>query len=177
MPTAEIVEALNQQMTDELYSSNLYLQMCAWCEAEGLDGAAAFFRRHVSEEFMHRDKIVQYLFECDADVTIAAVPAPRKEFDSLLEVIEDAYAHEQKVTDSINNLAELALKSRDFNTFNVMQWFIAEQREEEVLFRGVLDQAKLAAFTGDSGQALFHLNAFMGKVAVRGGAHTTPNTV
>ena len=79
--------------------------------------------------------------------------------------------------DSINNLAELALKSRDFNTFNVMQWFIAEQREEEVLFRGVLDQAKLAAFTGDSGQALFHLNAFMGKVAVRGSADTTPNTV
>ncbi len=165
MPTTEIVQALNQQMTDELYSSNLYLQMCAWCQAEGLDGAAAFFRRHVAEEFAHRDRIVQYLFECDAEVTIRAVPAPRTSYDSLLEIIEVAFAHEQKVTESINTLAGLSLESRDFNTFNVMQWFIAEQREEEVLFRGVLDQAKLAAFTGDSGQALFHLNAYMGRVA------------
>lgn len=179
MPTAEIVQALNQQMTDELYSSNLYLQMAAWCEAEGLDGASAFFRRHVAEEFAHRDRIVQYLFECDAEVTIGAVPAPRGEYESLLQVIEAAYEHEQKVTESINSLAEMALTSRDFNTFNVMQWFIAEQREEEVLFRGVLDQAKLAAFTGDTGQALFHLNAYMGKVAagVAGAGPTTPNTI
>lgn len=172
MPTAEIIEALNRQMTEELYSSNLYLQMSAWCEAEGLNGAAAFFRQHVGEEFMHRDRIVQYLFECDADVTIEAIPAPRASYESLLEVIETAYAHEQKVTESINKLADLALKSLDFNTFNVMQWFIAEQREEEVLFRGVLDQARLANFTGGSGQALFHLNAYMGKLA---GTQATPS--
>ncbi len=65
----------------------------------------------------------------------------------------------------INAIAELALDSRDFNTFNFLQWFITEQREEEVLFRGVLDHAKLAAFTGDTGQAMWHLNQHLDRLA------------
>jgi len=32
----EMVEQLNQQINREFYSSNLYLQMSAWCEEKGL---------------------------------------------------------------------------------------------------------------------------------------------
>ncbi len=161
----EIVAKLNDQLDAELFASNLYLQMSAWCEREGLAGAAAFFADHVPEEIAHRDKIATYLFECDAPVRLGAIDAPRAEYTSLLEVIEAAYAHEQEVTAMIHDIAELALDTRDFNTFNFLQWFITEQREEEVLFRGVLDQAKLTAFTGDAGQALWYLNQYLERLA------------
>ena len=161
----EIISKLNAQLNAELYASNLYLQMSAWCEAEGLAGAAAFFADHVPEELGHRDKIATYMFECDAPVRLGATEAPRADYSSLLEVIEAAYAHEQEVTAMINSIAELALDSRDFNTFNFLQWFITEQREEEVLFRGVLDHARLANFTGDAGQAMWHLNQHLERLA------------
>jgi len=65
----------------------------------------------------------------------------------------------------INSLAELALSHNDFNTFNMLQYFIAEQREEEMLFRGIIDQVKLLAFKGESGGAMFHINNYMQKLA------------
>ncbi len=128
----EIIEKLNAQVNAEMFASNLYLQMAAWCESKGLAGAAEFFKKHVPEELAHRDKLIQYLFECGALVRISALEAPKAEYSSLVEVIEVAYGHEQKVTAMIKEIANLALDERDFNTFNMLQWFIAEQREEEV---------------------------------------------
>ena len=45
-----MVEKLNQQLNLEFYSSNLYLQMSAWCEEQGFAGAAEFLRKHANEE-------------------------------------------------------------------------------------------------------------------------------
>lgn len=165
MLKANIIEKLNAQVNAEMFASNLYLQMAAWCEDKGLAGAAEFFKKHVPEELAHRDKFIHYLFECGAPVRISALDAPRADYNNLVEVIEAAYAHEQKVTAMINDIANLALDERDFNTFNMLQWFIAEQREEEVLFRGILDQIALVAFKGQSGEAMFHINQHLQRLA------------
>jgi ferritin len=165
----EIIAKLNDQLNAELHASNLYLQMSAWCEDQGLAGGAAFFYNHVAEELGHRDKIARYLFECDAPVRLGATEAPRSEYATLLEIINAAYEHEQLVTGMINEIAELALDLRDFNTLNFLQWFIAEQREEEVLFRGILDHARLAAFKGDTGEAMWHLNGYLAQLASTAG--------
>lgn len=165
MLRADIIEKLNAQVNAEMFSSNLYLQMAAWCEDKGLSGAAEFFKMHVPEELAHRDKFIQYLFECGAPVTIGAIEAPRADYTNLVEVIETAYQHERKVTAMINDIANLALDHRDLNTFNMVQWFIAEQREEEVLFRGILDQIALVAFKGQSGEAMFHINQYLQRLA------------
>jgi ferritin len=160
-----IIEKLNAQVNAEMHASNVYLQMAAWCEGKGLAGAASFFKKHVPEELMHRDKFIQYLFECGAPVRISAMEAPKADYAHLVEVIETAYAHEQKVTAMINEIANLAFDERDFNTFNMLQWFIAEQREEEVLFRGILDQIALVAFKGQSGEAMYHINNYLQRLA------------
>ncbi len=41
-----MIEKLNEQINLEFYSSNLYLQMSAWCEDKGFEGAATFLRKH-----------------------------------------------------------------------------------------------------------------------------------
>jgi ferritin len=161
----EMIAKLNEQITAEMYASNLYLQMSAWCEEQGLSGAAAFFRQHVPEELMHRDKFIDYLIECDAPVTVGAVAAPPTEFKNLVDVINKAFEHELKVTALINVMVEMALDFKDFNTFNMLQYFIAEQREEEVLFRGILDQVKLVAFKGETGEAMYLINQYLQRLA------------
>ena len=56
--------------------------------------------------------------------------------------------HETKVTASINELVDLCLSRKDYTTHNFMQWYVAEQIEEEALARTIMD--KLAMIGSDS---------------------------
>jgi ferritin len=170
MLAANIVSLLNEQVTHEAHAAQLYLQMAMWCEDKGMHGAATFFRSHVSEEMGHRDKLVDYMVESDAKVTIQAIPAPQAEYDNLVEVLKAAYAHEQKVTAQIHHLAAVSLEEKDFSTFNMLQWFIAEQREEIMLFRGIVEHITLTGFTGDNGTAMVQMNRYLHHL-VAGVAH------
>jgi len=169
-----IIELLNAQITHETYAAQLYLQMAMWCEDRGMHGAATFFRAHVPEEMIHRDKLVDYMIESGAVVRIEAVPAPRAEYDDLVEVLQAAYGHEQKVTAQIHKLAEVALEEKDFSTFNMLQWFISEQREEIVLFRGIVEHIKFTGFTGENGTAMVNMNRYLHRL-VLGSAHPELN--
>lgn len=160
-----IVKLLNEQITHEAHASQLYLQMSLWCEDRGMNGAAAFFRKHVREELDHRDRIVDYMIESDAPVKLEPIPAPPHEWDNLVEVLEAAYTHEREVTAQIHTLAELAMDERDFNTFNMLQWFIAEQREEIVLFRGIVEHMEMVDFDGERGQALVNMDRYLRHIA------------
>ena len=44
------------------------------------------------------------------------------------------------ITEKINKLAHVAFSTQDYSTFNFLQWYVAEQHEEEKLFKGVLDK-------------------------------------
>lgn len=157
----QIIDQLNAQITSEANASQTYLQMSLWCEDRGLEGAAKFFRTHVSEEMTHRDRLVDYMIESDAPVRLEAIPAPPADYKDLIAVVNAAYEHEQKVTDEIHSLARLALDENDFSTFNMLQWFIAEQREEEMLFRGVLDYVRLSGFDGTGGDEMVNMNKYL----------------
>lgn len=157
----EIAQLLNEQVNAEFYASNVYLQLSAWCEAEGLEGAGLFFRGHSLEERTHMDKIFDYLCECGIAVTIGAIAAPPTQFANLMEVITAAYQHELKVSAMIKNIANQAFQVQDYTTFNFIEWFIAEQHEEEVLFGKILGKAKMLGFDGSPGQALHHMDNFL----------------
>lgn len=165
----DLIGPLNDQITSEAFASQVYLQMSLWTEARGMPGASAFFRSHVDEEMGHRNRLVDYMIECDAAVRLQQIPAPDADFDSLVSVVNAAYEHEQMVTQQIDALASLALDRRDFNTFNMLQWFIAEQREELVLFRGIVDYMALAGFTGGPGDALVNLDRYLATQVPSGG--------
>ena len=71
---------------------------------------------------------------------------------------KDVYAHEQKVTQSINQLITLANKENDHGTQTFLQWYINEQREEEAQMRTVLDRIRLI---GDGPQSLYFIDKEM----------------
>lgn len=96
-----------------------------------------------------RKKLITYLNETDSKVSIAQVEVPESNFGSLLDVFEKTYAHEQKITQSINELVDFTFQSKDYSTFNFLQWYVSEQHEEEALFRGIVDKIKLIDSNGD----------------------------
>lgn len=136
-------DALNRQITLEFESSNLYLQMSSWCMQKGLEGCAGFFREHADEERMHMQKLFDYVNETGSYAVIDSLAAPQHEFASVFEVFEITYAHEQMITKEINNLSKIAFEEGDFSTFTFLQWYVAEQHEEEQLFKSVLDKIEL----------------------------------
>ena len=161
-----MIDSLNQQINLEFYSSNLYLQMSAWCEDKGFDGCAAFLRKHATEEMEHMHRLFTYVSETGALPLIGAIEAPPAAFKDLGDIFRQTYEHEQHVTQSINKLAHTAFTTQDYSTFSFLQWYVAEQHEEEKLFKGILDKIELV---GNEGNALFFLDKDLAEMAKTGG--------
>ncbi|MEL6252411.1 MAG: ferritin [Bacteroidota bacterium] len=155
MISAKMTEALNSQIQLEGKASFLYLSMASWCDQEGLDGCAKFMHRQSAEEREHMLRIFHYLSEVDAHALTPAIEQPRHSFDSIQAMFKEVYEHEKKVTSSINGLLALAREENDYTTENFLQWYIAEQREEESLMRSILDKLKLI---GDGPLSLFYID-------------------
>ncbi len=165
MLSQTMIDQLNDQINLEFYSSNLYLQMSAWCEDKGFEGAAAFLRAHAAEEMQHMQRLFTYVSETGALPIIGTISAPRHSFDSLGEVFQETYEHEVMITEKINKLAHASFTAQDYSTFNFLQWYVAEQHEEEKLFKGILDKLDLI---GEDGKSLFLLDKDLATMAKEG---------
>ncbi|MDN3608677.1 non-heme ferritin [Vibrio ostreicida] len=162
MLSQAMVDQLNEQINLEFFSSNLYLQMSAWCEDKGFEGAAEFLRVHAVEEMEHMQRLFTYVSETGAMPILGSIDAPKHEFNSLGDVFRETYEHEQMITQKINTLAHVAFSSQDYSTFNFLQWYVAEQHEEEKLFKGILDKLELV---GEDGKALFFIDKDLAALA------------
>jgi ferritin len=152
-PTVQ--QALNDQVQKELHSAYIYLSMAAYFEAENLPGAAHWMRNQAGEEQEHAMKIFDFIQDRGGRVTLQAIDAPPATFSSPLAVFQAAYAHEQKVTQSIHDLYALAVQEADYPTQVMLQWFIDEQVEEEKNASAIMAQLQMV---GDSPAALFMID-------------------
>jgi len=143
MLKSKIEEALNAQIKVEAESSQAYLAMASWAETEGLGGAAQFLYKHSDEERMHMLKIVQYVNERGGKAIIPQLSEPKFSYDSLTDLFQTLLDHEIGVSADINNLVEICLNEKDYTTHNFMQWYVAEQIEEEALARTIMDKLKM----------------------------------
>ena len=165
MIDSTIEKALNDQIEMEALSSHFYLAMASWSENQGLNGTAAFLYRHSDEERLHMLKLVRFVNERGGRAVIPALDAPQSEFSDLPAIFSTLLDHETKVTASINDVVDLCLKRKDYTTHNFMQWYVAEQHEEEKLFKGVLDKIQMV---GDDGKALFFIDKDLAELAKTG---------
>lgn len=160
MLSKSMESALNRQVNRELYSAYLYLAMSAYFETTGMKGFAKWMRIQAKEEQTHAMKIYDYVIARGGKVTLEAIEAPKAKWASAGKVFEEVYAHEQKVTAMINNLVDLAIKEKDHATFEMLQWFVKEQVEEEEHASEIVSQI---AILGDVVGHLFWLDHQLGK--------------
>lgn len=160
MLTKTVENALNEQIKNELYSAYLYLSMSAHFEAKNLRGFAHWMRLQGQEEVSHALKIFDFVHDRGGRVTLQAIDKPPTDFQSPLDVWQQALDHERKVTAMIEQLYALAVKESDYATQNVMQWFVDEQVEEEKHASAVVEQLKMI---GDSAPALLLLDRQLGE--------------
>ncbi len=164
MLSKNLVGKLNDQINLEFFSSNLYLQMAAWCESQGLRGSAFFLAKHAGEEMEHMRKLFDYVNETGSLAVLGAIAAPATDYPSLGDLFTKVLAHEREVTARINAIVDAALQEKDFATFNFLQWFVAEQHEEENLIGEIVDKVKLV---GGDGRGLFLLDREIASIGAR----------
>jgi len=167
MLSPKLLKLLNAQINLEFFSSNIYLQMGAWAENEGLVGCSAFLTKHAGEEMGHMRRIWNYVLESGYMPVLGAIKEAPSKIKDVKALFEEVYTHEQQVTAKINALAQAAFEEKDMITFNFMQWFVAEQHEEEALARNILDRIKII---GLDGKGLYFIDQEAAKFATQGAA-------
>ncbi|MEM1484760.1 ferritin [Oscillospiraceae bacterium PP1C4] len=148
MLNQEITKLLNEQINKELYSAYLYLNMANYYSDQGLNGFENWFYVQMQEERDHAMLFRTYLLNNGEKVTLDAIAAPGKQYETFREPFVDALAHEQFVTASINNIYEAAHVNKDFRTLEFLYWFIKEQGEEEKNTEDLIKRYDL--FAGES---------------------------
>lgn len=159
MLNKKLEKALNKQINEEFYSSYLYLAMSAWFETKNLLGFANWMKMQSKEEYVHAEKIYNYVFTKGGLVTLEAIAQPRTEWKSVLDAFENTYEHEQHITKCINDLVDISVQEKDHATNAFLQWFVNEQVEEEATAQKIVDDLKMV---GDNNYGIFMLDREMG---------------
>jgi ferritin len=158
MLNKEVTKLLNEQITKELYSAYLYMDMANYYADNSLNGYEHWFIVQMQEERDHALLFRQYILNNGEVVKLAAIDAPDKTYENFRDPLVMSYEHEQIVTASINNIYEAAYLNKDFRTMQFLDWFIKEQGEEE---KNADDNIKKYDLFGSDPKGLYMLDSEM----------------
>lgn len=157
MISRKLEDAINLQITAELWSANIYLSMSFYFAKEGYEGFAAWMRKQSQEELEHAYKLADYLIIREGTAKVDKIDVVPTGWGTPLEVFEHAFEQEKRVSKRINELVQLAEDEKDYATQDFLSWFVNEQVEEEATARSIVKKIKLA---GDAG--LYFINNELG---------------
>lgn len=135
---SNVTDIIRAQVNNELGAAYTYLGMAAYFDSQDLAGFAKWFRGHAQEEIGHAMRLYDFLVSCDVAVELQTMNAPATQYDSPRAALEAGLRHEETVTEQIKAMFEVAHEAKDYTTQPMLHWFLAEQVEEEDLFRKVL---------------------------------------
>ncbi|MBN4046710.1 ferritin [bacterium AH-315-P07] len=155
-----ILNKLNDQIALEGYSAYLYYAMVGYFETINLKGFANWMLIQAQEEITHMQRIFTYVNDRGAAVRLQAMDQPPATWDSPLAVVTETLAHEQMISEKINECVTLAIQENDHSTNAMLQWFVSEQVEEEA---NVDDLLQKLIMIGDNASGLFLMDADLAK--------------
>lgn len=158
MISEKLQKAINEQIAAEMWSANLYLAMSFYMEKEGYCGMAHWLKKQWDEENEHACTMADYVIKRGGKAEVNQINVVPNEFGTPLEVFEQVYEHECRVSKMIDNLVDVASAENDKATQDFLWGFVREQVEEEATASGIVDMIKKA---GEAG--IFYVDAKLGK--------------
>ncbi len=152
---SNVLQLFNEQIKHEYESGFLYLSMSQWLNQQGLPGAANWMQIQYHEEMVHAEGLYRYLAMRGEVIELNELAKPKKEWDSALQVFEEAYEHEKFITGKINHLAKVAEEAGDRAAVLFLDWYVLEQVEEEANADENVSFLKLAR---DNRKSMFDLD-------------------
>ena len=146
MISEKLQNAINEQISAEMWSSNLYLSMSFYFEREGFSGFAHWMKKQSQEEMGHAYAMADYIIKRGG---IAKVDK--------IDVVPTG-EHERHVSKLVDALVDIAAAEKDKATQDFLWGFVREQVEEEATAQGIVDKIKRA---GDAG--IFFIDSQLGQ--------------
>lgn len=140
-----MLDALNDQIREELESAFIYFAMASYFDDQKLGGFRAWMEKQAHEELGHAQKFIAYIQERGEKAIIPGIKKPAEVWDSPKAAFDAAYGHEQHITGTIHDLVHAARAEKDLATENFLAYFVEEQREEEETAMAICDKLELLA--------------------------------
>lgn len=153
---------LNAQVINEHGAALIYTQLAYEMDDLSFPGMRDWFYAQAAEEREHAQKIANHLLARGYRVELTDVLVPSVKAATPLDAFEAAYAHEQKVSEQIREIARTADEVKDLESRQIVNWFLDEQIEEEDTVTEIIDQIKLV---GNDGSGLLRIDATLGSRA------------
>lgn len=141
----KLAAALNDQIALEQESARAYRQLAIWAEEHDYSGSAQWLASQAAEENEHADVFIDHVLDRGGEVTLRALPAPSRDFDSLVDVFRAALSHEERVTAAIGDLYALAQSEGDIRSIPLLTRFLEEQVGEEAAVRTIIAELEMVA--------------------------------
>ena len=148
MITEKLQTAINEQITAEMWSANMYLAMSFYMEKEGFSGMAHWLKKQWAEENEHACAMADYVIKRGGKAKVDKLDVVPNDFGTPLEVFEQVYKHECRVSEMIDKLVDVAAAEKDKATQDFLWGFVREQVEEEATAASIVDMIKKAGATG-----------------------------
>ena len=158
MISEKLQNAINEQITAEMWSANLYLSMSFYFEKEGFSGFANWMKKQSQEELEHAYVMADYIIKRGGVAKVDKIDVVPSGWGTPLEVFEHVYKNVCHVSKMIDELVSVASAERDNATQDFLWGFVREQVEEEATAQGIVDKIKKA---GDAG--IFFIDSQLGQ--------------
>ncbi|MEJ8762824.1 ferritin [Phocaeicola sp. HCN-40430] len=159
MISEKLQNAINDQITAEMWSSNLYLSMSFYLQREGFDGFASWMRKQSQEELQHAYDLADYLTKRGGTAKVNKIDVVPEGWGSVVEVFEHVYKHECHVSALIDSLVNVASEVKDKASQDFLWGYVREQVEEEATAQGIVEKLRRC---GD-GAGILYLNDQLGQ--------------
>lgn len=158
MISEKLQNAINEQITAEMWSANLYLSMSFYFERQGFSGFAHWMKKQYFEEMEHACTMAEYIMKRNGIAKVDKIDVVPNGWGTPLEVFEHVFEHERHVSAMIDKLVDVAATEKDKATQDFLWGFVREQVEEEATALNIVDKIKRAGDTG-----LFYIDSQLGK--------------
>jgi ferritin len=151
----ELTRAINDHLAAEFQASHTYLAMSIWLRERDLAGFSTYVLEKSNEERVHAARMIAYLVDSDEQVELPTVEAPERQWPSVQQLFDAVYELEKGVTASINRLYGIAEQQGERSATAMLDWFVAEQLQEEAEARFVCKRLRLAGAGVSEGDGAF----------------------
>ena len=91
------------------------------------------------EEYKHAMKFFSYIIETGGKVELGTIDSVPTDYTDVEEALKEAIKHEEHITNKCKELMDLAQQKKEYYAYDMLNWFIQEQIEEENLFTQIYD--------------------------------------
>lgn len=149
----DIFKVFNDQIIFEFIVDMIYCQLVIEVDVQDFFGMVVWLCYQVDEEIVYVNKFIDYIFDCGSYLCIGIIEVFEVEVGFFVfEIFQVVLVYEEKVFEVICEFYCVCILVGDIDVILLLQWFINEQIEEEVIVDEIVGCIE---FIGDDGLGLF----------------------